>query len=111
MTDYAEQQVAGTEWTRCHQVVIDNRIGAAPLATFHEQRALRREDGSILRVAPRGLVELPYDPAMAIAIRDPATGEETGQSITGADLYAMIYSAYLHAALARDALGAEEPSV
>lgn len=109
MSEYAEQQVAGIEYTRCYQVVVDNRLGAVPQATFHEQRVLATDQGP-RRVAPRGELALPYDPALVIALRDPDTGLETGETITGADLYTMIYSAYLHVATARDEAGAEEPT-
>lgn len=108
MPEYAEQQTIGVEWTRCYQVVIDNRHGAQPRAVFHEQRVLQPDSGPA-RVSAVGQVELPYDPAAVIVLRDPATGDATGESITGADLYQMVYSAYLHAALARDAAGQEEP--
>ena len=109
MTEYAEQRTTGVEWTRCFQVVVDNRFGVAPRATFFEQRVLQPDSGPV-RVSAVGQIEMPYDPAVVIALRDSATGEETGETITGADLYQMIYSAYLHAALARDAAGQEETS-
>ena len=109
MTEYAERQTTGVEWTRCFQVVVDNRSGVAPRATFFEQRVLQPDSGPV-RASAVGQVEMQYDPAAVIALRDPATGEETGETITGADLYQVIYSAYLHAALARDAAGAEETS-
>ena len=38
MPEYAEQQTAGIEYTRCYQVIVDNRYGAVPQAIFHEQR-------------------------------------------------------------------------
>ena len=109
MTEYAEQQTAGIEYTRCFQVVVDNRFGVAPRAAFFEQRVLQPDFGPV-RVSAVGQIELPYDPAVVIALRDSATGEETGETITGEGLYQVIYSAYLHAALARDAAGQEEPT-
>ena len=109
MTEYAEQETAGIEYTRCYQVIVDNRYGAVPQAIFHEQRVLQPDFGPV-RVSAVGQIELPYDPAVVIALRDSATGEETGETITGEGLYQVIYSAYLHAALARDAAGQEEPT-
>lgn len=105
-TLYQPTDVAGQEYTRCYQVVIDNHRQRAPVATFFEERVLLMEAGS--RAQASSQVELPYDPAVEIALYDPTTGEPTGQTITGGELYAMVYSAYMHAALARDAAGAEE---
>jgi len=102
---YQPTDVAGQEYTRCYQVVIDNHRLRAPVATFFEERVLV---GSTSRAQAVGQVEMPYDPASQIALVDPTTGEPTGQTISGAQLYAMVYSAYMHAAVARDAAGAEE---
>lgn len=103
---YQPTDVVGQEYTRCYQVVIDNHRQRAPIATFFEERVLVASGGS--RGQATGQVEMPYDPAAEIALIDPTTGEPTGATITGAELYAMVYSAYMHAALARDAAGAEE---
>lgn len=103
---YRLAEVAGQEYTRCYQVVIDNPLNAAPAAVFFEQRVIESGAGPAI-VAPAGQCVLPYNPATVIALRDPATGEETGQTLTAAQVYAIVYSAYLHAALERD--GAGEP--
>ncbi len=63
--------------------------------------------GAELRTPAPGMA-LPFDPAKTIALRDPATGEPTGQTVTYAEAYALLYSAYLSAAAERDA--AQQPA-
>lgn len=104
---YRLATVSGEEYTRCYQVVIDNPLHAAPAATFFEQRVLDSGSGPALAF-PAGQCALPYDPGMVIAIRDPETGLPTGQTLTAAQVYGVVYSAYLHAALERDAAGSDE---
>ena len=55
MTEYAEQQTAGIEYTRCYQVIVDNRYGAVPQASFHEQRVLQPDFGPV-RVSAVGQI-------------------------------------------------------
>jgi len=57
---------------------------------------------------PLGSLAVPFDPAKTIALRDPATGEPTGATVTYAEAYALLYSAYLAAAAERDA--AQQPA-
>ena len=106
--DYQPAAVIGDEWTRTYQIVIDNRLGAAPAVSFFEERALLVADS-----APRhwaiGHCHLPYDEAVALPILDPATGADTGASITLADFYGLVYSAYRYAAAQRDTAGQPVP--
>ncbi len=47
-----------------------------------------------------------FDPAKQVAIIDPSTGAPTGATMTFADIYVAVYSAYLAEAQARDAAAA-----
>jgi hypothetical protein len=101
---YQPSAVTGSEFTRCYQVVIDNREGAPPVTTFFEERVLVGE-GAPTRRWPVGHCAAVLDPAAEIPVLDPATGASAGATITMAALYGLLYSAYLWAATARDAAG------
>lgn len=98
---YRETDVSGSEYTRCYQVVIDNPAGGLPRATFYEERVLFSA-GQRARRWPSGQCELIYDSALVVPLLDPATGAQTGETATLGALYLSLYSAYLHAATARD---------
>lgn len=102
MADYKETAVTGSSWQRCHQVVIDNRHGNAPSIRFDEERVTALSDGDSVHRA-LGALTVPHDPAAVVELRDPATGEPTGETVTHAEVYTIIYSIYLGTALARDA--------
>ena len=104
---YRLATVSGEEYTRCYQVVIDNPLAAAPVATFFEQRVLDSGSGPAIAFPARQCA-LPYDPEMVIAIRYPETGMETGQTLTAGEDYGVVYLAYLQAALERDAAESQE---
>lgn len=88
--------VAGESYIRCPQVVIDNRLGVAPSVTFHRESVLGIDGGAVMRqpMSPREMV---FDPAAAVPILNPETGEATGQTITHGEIYALIYSAFVAA--------------
>jgi hypothetical protein len=44
----------------------------------------------------------PFDPALVIPLLDAQTGEPTGQTTTGLDIYTALYSLYIMQATARD---------
>lgn len=102
MPDYNESTVTGHTWQRCHQVVIENPRQGARGVRFDEERVLALDGGAELR-QPAGTLAVPFNPDTVIPLRDPATGELTGATATYGDAYALLYSAYLAAALARDA--------
>lgn len=101
-SNYSEQSIAGMAWQRCHQVVIDNPRGSAPSVRFDEERIVSIDGAPELRTALDSVV-VAFDPARLIPLRDPASGELTGAAMSYAEAYALLYSAYLDAALARDA--------
>lgn len=101
---YNPAAAEGTEFSRCYQVVIDNPHNGSTVATFQEERVLVSAAGPDRHWAT-GECRLPYSPETAIPILDPETGADTGAVITMAALYGLLYSAYLHAATARDAAG------
>lgn len=102
MADYKETSVTGSSWQRCHQVVVDNRRTATPSIRFDEERITALDDGDTVR-RDLGTLVVPYDAAAVVALRDPATGEVTGETMTHEEIYAILYSTYIGTALARDA--------
>jgi hypothetical protein len=104
---YKESQVTGQAWQRCNQIVIDNRRSSVPSVRFDEETVIALP-GQEVRT-PAGQIVLALDPAREIALRNPETGEPTGEVTTYGAAYALLYSAYLDAALERDAAAAPAP--
>lgn len=91
-----EKPIAGESYIRCPQVVIDNRLGHVPTIAFHRERVIGLADGATV-VQPMSPREVTFNPAAVVAVINPETGEQTGQTITHGDLYTLIYSAFLAA--------------
>jgi len=91
-----QQPLAGESYVRCQQVIIDNRLGRAPSVTFQRQRVIGADGGAVAQqpLAPRPMA---FDPAASVPLIDPETGAETGETITHAEIYAVIYSAFIAA--------------
>ncbi len=106
MSSYTESLVTGHAWRRCNQIVIDNRRSSTPTVRFDEETVVALEGAAEVR-APAGVLTIDFDPAREIPLRDPQTGEPTGAVMTYAEAYAVLYSAYLDAALDRDVQRAE----
>lgn len=102
MSDYKESNIAGTSWQRCNEVQIFNTRGAVPKVKFYEEQIIVLEGSGEIRQAV-GSIEVGFDPAKVVPILNPETGDGTGQTITYAEAYAILYSAYLAAAKERDA--------
>lgn len=102
MANYKETAITGSSYTRCNQVLISNRLGAAPQVKFDEQIIVSMETGGSI-VNGAGSIEMAFDAAKMIPLIDPTTGEATGTSVSYGTIYAMLYSAYIDAATARDA--------
>lgn len=64
------------------------------------------EVGSVKVEQITGTIVGTFSPSADIPMRDPATGELTGESITQGSLYNILYSLYMQKALERDAQGA-----
>lgn len=106
MSNYMEQSVTGIEWRRAKRVVINNPLDGTREARFDEESVLRTDSGLTVH-QPHGYLSMPYDESAVIDIYDPETGQPTGQTITQGEAYGILFSAYMTAAVARDA--AHEP--
>lgn len=89
--------VAGESYRRCFQVVIDNPLVGSPTVMFSQETILGTDAGSVLHM-PIQPLPLAFDPTAEIAVIDPETGEPTGAVVTQADVYTLIFSAYIAAA-------------
>ena len=88
--------IAGEAYARCNQVIIDNRLGHPPAITFGQETVIGTGAGELhMPMAPIGLT---FDPAAQIAVINPETGEPTGATVSQAEVYALVYSAYIAAA-------------
>lgn len=101
MANYNETQVTGSEYTRCKQITITNPLGQTPTVRFDEERATVLSSRTL--IDQTGVViEVPFDAAKSIDVLNPTTGLPTGTTATWGDIYALIYSAYIAEATARD---------
>ncbi len=108
MPDYKQTTATATTWQRCNQIVIDNPRNGAPSVRFDEETVTALAIGEEIRHQV-GTLSLPFDPAQTIPLRDPASGELTGQESSYGMAYVLLYSAYMAAAQARDAAAAPAP--
>lgn len=90
------QALEGESYTRCHQVLVDNRLDEVPRITFAQER-IASAGGQVLHM-PLPPAVMDFDPAGVIPLLDPETGAPTGASVTQAEAYALLYSAYAAAA-------------
>ena len=102
MANYNETTVSGSEYTRCNTICITNPYGKTPSVQFGEERATVLGVDRVL-FEQTGGISATFDPLKIISLIDPNTGLPTGVEATYGDVYIMLYSAYVDAALARDA--------
>lgn len=107
MPDYRESTAPATTWRRAHRVEIYNPLPGmgVPFVEFREEDAIKVAERTITTPAPNASPLLKrFDPAAgSFALRNPTTGELTGQTMSHAELYAILHSLYIHEALERDA--------
>ena len=102
MPDYKETTITGAAWNRCHEILVQNVRGQAPAVRFTEERIIALDDGQEIR-QNLGSLDVAYDPGRLIPILDPTTGLPTGDQTTYGAAYVVLYSAYIAAAMERDA--------
>ena len=101
MAKYKESTAEGSSYVRCHTITIHNPLNEQPQVTFREE-AIITIGGSTFKNLMEGCY-LSVVPEAEITVLDPATNLPTGEVVTHARLYQLLYSAYLQTALARDA--------
>ena len=101
MPNYKETPVAGTQYQRSHQVRIDNPLGGIPSVHFAEQQIVALETGRYDQTVPG--MDFNFDPTLVIPLLNPNDDSPLGSSVTGQDVYVIIYSLYKMKAAQRDA--------
>jgi len=104
MADYRETSLSGTSWTRARGMYFENPFLGAPSVLIREEEILNLGDRQISQ--PAGEINLTISESemtRSIPLRDPETGELTGDSIAVGTVYQALYSFYWAKALERDA--------
>lgn len=104
MPDYKETTLAGTAYTRAHQVVIANPTVGTKAISFYEEQVINLADEQIIR--QQGGVQEPFTAENAneeFALINPVDGTPLGMTMEYKDLYVALHSLYFHVAAKRDA--------
>jgi hypothetical protein len=102
MADYNESTVAGSKWTRCYRLQIDNKSGATPKVVFFEEDRIQLEDGSSISTN-RGAIHVAFEsPEKSFPLLDPVTSDPLNMTMTHGEVYVALRSLYLALALERD---------
>jgi hypothetical protein len=101
MANYKETAVTATQWRRAIAINIRNVYQSVPRMAIEEEDVLAMPDGRLIFTPAGSLVSL-FDPSRTIPLRDPATGELTGEEVSEAFLQQLLYSLYMREALERD---------
>ena len=96
MANFRESAVTGTKWSRCRGINIQNSYGQTPSITLQEE-TLVLIDGTTQNMSGRNL-NVEFNPAAVITLRNPVTDVLTGTTITQGEVYAILYSLYRQAA-------------
>jgi len=104
MPDYKETTVAGTAYTRAHQVVIANPSVGTKAISFYEEQVINLVDEQIIR--QQGGVQEPFTADNAseeFALINPVDGTPIGMTMEYKDVHVALHSLYYHVAAKRDA--------
>lgn len=110
-TNYQYTAVTGESWLRAKRIVIENPLNGIPTAKFVEERVVNIAEGEQY-FRDQGVLEVTTSEANItneIPLLDPETGEPTGQVVTYGEVYALLFSAYIHFADLRDNPPEPEP--
>ena len=123
MANYKEADINGKSWIRCTNISIENphaSTGLKSYVCFREEVAIDLGNGTysitpyvrpVLEApVPRRVLWAEVNPTATIDIYDPVTGEKTNQTMTHAQLYGILYSAYRTEAEKHDLLMQQQES-
>ena len=103
MSNYKETTVAGTSYTRSHQVIINNPLVGVKAISFMEEQVVNLGDEQIIR--NQGGIQEPFTTQnhnTQFDLVNPVDGTLIGSTMEYKDLYVAIHSLYLHLAAKRD---------
>ena len=104
MPDYKETTVAGTAYTRAHQVVVANPSVGTKAISFYEEQVINLADEQIIR--QQGGVQEPFTADNAseeFDLINPLDGTPLGLTMEYKDVHVAMHSLYYHVAAMRDA--------
>lgn len=104
MPDYKETTLAGTAYTRAHQVVVANPSVGTKAISFYEEQVINLADEQIIR--QQGGVQEPFTADNAneeFALVNPIDGTPLGMTMEYKDVHVALHSLYYHVAAKRDA--------
>ena len=103
MADYKETNVAGSSYRRCNEIHINNGLDHKSIS-FREQDVVSLGDDNPIFRPAGGVSEVLTEENLgsSFSVLDPTSGEPTGTTMTCGETYAILYSLYLHMAVARD---------
>lgn len=102
MANYQESTGDGATWKRCRAIEILNPLNGPKSVIYREEIAARVGEITM----PTGITDIMQESVIdlnkTISVRNPETGELTGDTITYGEVYAILYSAYMQLAIIRD---------
>lgn len=101
MPNYKQEELVGNKWLRCHSIFIENAYDGRKYVKFHEEEVLVLPNTDPFFQSTITLIT-EYNPNSVIQVINPYTLQPTGNTFTHNDLYLMLFSAYMDAALKRD---------
>lgn len=102
MANYKETTGTATSWRRSNQVIIKNPLGSATKSIMFSEEDVVTVNGTTYKSEIPGVLIAEYNKDALIQLRDPATGEATGNAIPQQLVYQALYSLYLTTAEYRD---------
>jgi hypothetical protein len=108
MSNYRETTAESTFWRRAYQVVINNPLEEIPKDILFFEEDVVSVDSTVI-TNKAGFIRTNYDKTAFINLRDPETGEPTGNLIPQSQVYQALYTMYIDAAIARDIKAATPP--
>lgn len=100
---YMESPVSSAVYQRCEEIRIFNPYQAVPTVMFFEEQVWARPNGSVIHDKVGSLTKLITNINETFPIYNPATQTKVGQDASIGQLYALIWSVYMHEAVKRDA--------
>ena len=102
MANYKETTGPATAWTRANRVMILNPLESniPKQISFFEETVVQVDDTVIK--SDSGYCSTYFSADKLIELRNPSTGEKTGETIAQSKVYQAVYSLYLDIAESRD---------
>lgn len=100
-TNYKQSTVSGESWQRAARVIVENPYNAVPSVMFVEESVATLDGGKIIKEHV-GNISIPFNPTATFPGLDPETNLPVGRDISHGEVYALLYSLYMHLTTERD---------